>query len=562
MSMPSIPASQIVQVTPGVIGAGGSGLTLNGLFLTTSIRPPIGEVVSLPTPTAVEEYFGPGAPELTAANIYFGGFDNSNVKPGAMLFAQYPLSGPVAPYIRGGASTSLAAIQALTPGTMTIAINGQSHTSSSINLSGATSFSNAASTIQSALGAYDAVFTGSITGTALTVGGSVVGALEPGQLVTGAGVTAGTTIVSGSGTSWVVSASQTVSSETLSCGPAEVTYDSVAEAFVITGGTPGAIGTIAFPTTAGISTGLGLTAATGAVLSQGAPEATPVAFMTALAAGFQNWAKFSTIFEPVTNDKVSFAQWTNSTGNRFAYVMSDSNAAPTTGEDTSSAGYLIQQAGYSGTIPIYDPQYSFKNAFNMGATAAIDFTQEAGRITFAFKSLSGLLPDVTSETIADNLIADGYNFYGAYATAAQGFVFYYPGSITGPFEWDDSYCNQIALNAAMQLALMELLTQVKSIPYNNQGAGLIASALNDPISAAVNFGSVVAGVTLSSAQQSEVNTAAGLNIVPTLFQQGWYLQIGIASAQVRGQRGSPPITLWYCDGEAVQKIAMASIDIL
>lgn len=62
-----------------------------------------------------------------------------------------------------------------------------------------------------------ASFTGSITGTALTVTGSVAGTIAIGQLLqdsTG-NLASGTTIVSGSGTSWVVSPSQTVASETM-----------------------------------------------------------------------------------------------------------------------------------------------------------------------------------------------------------------------------------------------------------------------------------------------------------------------------------------------------------
>lgn len=58
-------------------------------------------------------------------------------------------------------------------------------------------------------------FTGSITGTALTVSG-VTGTIAVGQTLFGAGVTAGTTITAGSGTAWTVSASQTVASEAMS----------------------------------------------------------------------------------------------------------------------------------------------------------------------------------------------------------------------------------------------------------------------------------------------------------------------------------------------------------
>jgi len=60
-------------------------------------------------------------------------------------------------------------------------------------------------------------FTGSISGTTLTSGTVTEGAITIGQIISGAGVTAGTIIVSNiSGTSWVVSASQTVASTTIS----------------------------------------------------------------------------------------------------------------------------------------------------------------------------------------------------------------------------------------------------------------------------------------------------------------------------------------------------------
>lgn len=61
---------------------------------------------------------------------------------------------------------------------------------------------------------FGASFTGAITGTALTVSG-VTGNITIGQTVLGSGVTAGTVIQSGSGTSWVVNNSQTVVSEAM-----------------------------------------------------------------------------------------------------------------------------------------------------------------------------------------------------------------------------------------------------------------------------------------------------------------------------------------------------------
>ena len=60
-----------------------------------------------------------------------------------------------------------------------------------------------------------ATFTGAISGTTLTVS-SVTGTVAIGQFVYGAGVQSGTIITAGSGTSWTVSVSQTVTSEAMS----------------------------------------------------------------------------------------------------------------------------------------------------------------------------------------------------------------------------------------------------------------------------------------------------------------------------------------------------------
>jgi molybdenum cofactor biosynthesis enzyme len=66
-----------------------------------------------------------------------------------------------------------------------------------------------------ATGAPGAVFTGSISGTTLTVSTVTSGQVQIGQTISGTGVTSGTTILSGAGLSWVVSASQTVSLTTI-----------------------------------------------------------------------------------------------------------------------------------------------------------------------------------------------------------------------------------------------------------------------------------------------------------------------------------------------------------
>jgi len=573
--MATIPASAIVAVNPQVLSAGGTGLTLNGMMLTNGTQVPIGVAQSFATAASVAAYFGAGSAEAANAAIYFAGFDNSNVKPGNLFFAQYNQTA-VAAYTRGGAVTgiTLAAMGAFT-GSLTIVMDGYTHTTASCSLSGCTSYSNAASIINTSLNATQptqASVTGSIATTTLTVTAVGSGALAVGQTLSGSGITAGTKITArGTGTggtgTYTVDTSQTASSTTITAKATAVvvSYDSVSGAFVITSGITGAPSTVAFASGT-LAPLIYLTSATGAVLSQGAALAVPAAFMTALVAVQQNWATFMTTFDPDGGSgntvKLAFATWNGLQNNRWMYVCSDTDANPTTTNPaTSSLGYLITAAGISGTMLIYDPTGIYLNAFVLGATASIDFAQTNGRITYKFKSQSGITPNVTDLTIANNLIANGYNFYGAYATAASGFRFFGPGSVSGIFVWADSYINQIWLNNSLQLSLVVLLTQSRSVPYNPAGYALIEAAVSDAIKAGLNFGAFTPGVVLTALQIAEANAQAGIDISGALYATGYYFQVLPAVAATRTARSSPPCNFWYCDPGAIQYISLASIEL-
>ncbi len=564
--MNSIPASAIVTINPGVISAGGTPLTLNGLLLTTSSRIPIGDVLSIPSLTGVINYFGADSDEANQAAVYFNGFDNSSVKPASMLFAQYPLT-DVAGWMRGGdvSGLTLTQLQAIT-GTVIVDIDGVTQTSSSINLSTATSFSLAASIINKALavaGPTEAVFTGSIAGTTLTVSATSSGIIEVGQVLSGTGVTADTYIVArgtgvgGTGT-YTVSPTQTASSTTITAKAPIVTYDSVSGGFLLTSPTTGADSSVGFATGTA-STALKLTSATGAQVSAGADATTPSAFMSALVQTTQNWASFATAWEPIVATKLAFAAWNNGQNERFLYCMGETDVVATQANPTGTAGYDIEANDYSGTAMLWQPSETYLPAFVMGCVASVDFTQTEGRATLAFRSQSGLTVGVRDQTIAEQLLANGYSYYGAYATSADGFNFLYNGQVSGQYLWIDSYINEIWLNAALQQALLSLLVSVRSVPYNTAGYTLIRQACADPIQAGLNFGAIRPDVPLSASQIAQVNQAAGIKIDGPLATTGWYLQVKAATPQQRALRASPPITLWYMDGQSVQSINMSSI---
>lgn len=591
--MTTISANLFVANNPGVLAAGGSGLDLNGLLLTKSNRVPVGAVMSFSSPTAVQSFFGGTSAELKFAgggsglgSGYFGGFDTSTIKPGELLVAQYNTVA-VSAYLWGGNASAITLTQLQSfNASLTVTING-TPTTASVNLSGATSFTNAAQLIETDLaisGVAAAAFTGAITANVLTVTSPTGAPLAVGQKITGATVAAATFISSlGTGTgaagtyNLTTTAGSPISAESMTSTQPAVTFDSITSAFVINSGTTGTGSTMAFAS-GPMAVDLLLTQATGAVLSQGAAVATPSTFMNNLLSVTTNWVTFTHCFDPDNGsgftNKLAFSAWNSSKNNRFMYVPFDTDVTPQTeNPDPSCFAAAVAAASISGTSiqaePLGDQNLC---AFVCGAVASINLNQPGGRISMAYKKQAGLVPGVLTDTAAINLggnpqvtgdRGNGYNYYGAIATANQSFIDYQRGFVSGPFLWIDTYVNQIALNAAMQLDLMELQEQANSIPFTSSGDGLIEAALADTIQQFTTFGAIVAGVTLSASQIAQANAqAGGLNIGPTLQNQGWYLFLTTPSSTVRQGRGPRAITFFYCDGESVQSFSLGTVTVL
>lgn len=408
----------------------------------------------------------------------------------------------------------------------------------------------------------------------MTVNSVASGTLAVGQLLSGTGgLAANTSIASlaggtgGTGTYVLSGGAQTIGATTISAGPLTVTYDSVSGGFIITGGTPGS-GTITQASGA-IATNLLLTTVTGAVLSQGAAAATPGPFMNGVITETTNWATFTTLFDPDAYgnaNKLLFSRWTDSTDDAYMYVGWDTDITPTLSQNApTSLGQLLAASEISGTNLNWAPTAALGielASFVCGMVASIDFEATNGRITLAYKGLDGLDLTVTDAETASNLIANGYNFYGQYAARNQLFNFYQNGSVSGSFAWADSFVDQIWLNNELQLDLLTFLQNSKSVPYNQTGYGSIEAVIGGGAAAkGLNNGVITAGVELSAGQIIEVNQATGLKIDGILSTRGWYAQVQPASAQVRGQRGSPPSTFWYTDGGSIQKIDLASVEV-
>ena len=571
----AIPFSEVVNVVPSVLSAGGDAVDLNGVLLTQNPLAPYGTILEFATQADVAAYFGATSTEAQLATNYFKGFSIATAQPGLFYVTAYPESA-IAAFLRSGslASLTIAQLNALS-GSLSVDMDGFTWSAASINLSSASSFSAAAAAIQTALAATTqtaADVTGSISGTTLTVTAVASGALAIGQQITGTGVSAGTVITAfGTGTggvgTYTVNNSQTVASEALvgEFVAPSVTFSSTASALVVTSGITGSASTAAYATGT-LAASLKLDQADGAVLSQGAAPATPAAFMANLINQNQNWATFFTAWESQLTEKEAFAQWSNSMAPRYLYVPQDSDVGALTANNTATFGNYLQTNQLIGTLPVWGPDTATNNqyaAFVCGFAASLNFSELNGRATLAFKSQSGLPAAVSDATQYAAIISNGYNVYSYFGSnnPANNASWMMPGSVSGSWKWADTYLNQIWLNANLQLAMVKLLQAVKSIPYNAQGNGLINAAAMDPIDQAITFGAIRKGVQLSAAQVAEIQYALGFDASAMVQAQGFYLQIGQATAAVRAARGTPPITLYYQDGESVQQINLASIAI-
>lgn len=497
----SIPASQIVRINPRVIQAGGRDLVMNGLFFTNNDLIPTSSIaMSFATAEDVGAYFGTTSDEYNVAQIYFAGYNNSFKKPRTILFARR-VDQAIPAYVRGGAlvgstATVLATLKTITDGSLSILIGEDTYAVTGLDFSAATSLSDIATIIQTALAADDP--------------------------------TAAPTVA----------------------------YSSLTKAFTITSEQTGADALAGYGSGT-VATALNLTQAGGAVLSQGADAMDVTANMTAIREVTENWATFTHLYADASDEEMlALSDWASSQGTEYLYVCWSTDAQLLSQSDSTSIAIQFEAAQAGATTLVYgDVTYA---AFIMGCAASIDWERVQGTINFAFKSQDGLAATVENATQANTLLGKTVNFYGNYATRNDNFVWLYNASMFGQYNFIDPFVNAIWLNNAMQVACMNGFQNSPRVPYNEDGYAQVRAWLMDPINRARKNGVIDSGVVLSEAQKTEVIREAGLDITSNLENDGFYLQVVDAGASVRTTRNSPNINLWYSYGGSINRLEIAS----
>ena len=288
----TIPASYIVAINPRLIPAGGNDLEFNGLFLTESaLIPADAPLMSFTSAATVGAFFGETSDEYAAASQYFLGYNNSFAKPRRVMFGRR-IASACGAWIRGAKFTgTLSDFAAMAAGTLNITINGTEIALTSLDFTSCTSFSAAATVLQTAL----ATELSSVT----------------------------------------------------------VTYSSLTGAFQINSPSTGDDEAITYATGTA-ATLMNLTQTAGAVLSQGSDALTQTANMNAITNQSQNWVTFTTLYTATDDEHLGLAQWASNQGIEYLYVGWSAAANLLSQSDTSSIAYQIEQAEYSATALVYD----------------------------------------------------------------------------------------------------------------------------------------------------------------------------------------------------------------
>ena len=484
----SIPASDIVNILPSALAAGGSELSLNTVVFTAASKFPIKQYFDLDT---VRDDFGSTSNEYKFAETYLQGFSGSTIKPYSVFFAEYVNANKAATLIGLSLrSTTLEKLK-LVNGTLSVTINGTLKTGT-VNLSTATSFSSAATLI----------------GTALT---------------------------------------------------ATVTFDTQLQAFIVASGTTGLTSSISFGSGTAADA-LGLSEVGGAVVNNNTVADTADSALERVTDETLNFAPITGIGFNVDWFK-KIATWVTKQNHRFWLFQYDKEPTATIAGSTVNFAAWLKGNDVADVTPIYgDIEHV---AFACGSVASIDFSEVNGRVTLDFRSQSGIKASVTSKQDAKALEANGYAFYGAWATANDRFQFMRNSVVSGEFKWANTYAFQIWLNQGFQLDGIIGLQQYKSIPPNNEGKALYRAIFQDRINNGKAFGGIVAGMKLTEQQKSVINretnsTGAASQVELT----GWYMYVGDAVNVQGAARKRFPAKFFYSDGGDIQGINMTSTAVL
>ena len=496
--MSTIPISQVVQMAPGVVQGGGAASKLSGMVFTQDASVPPGQVQNFFTATTVSNWFGPGANATSIGNNYFPGIVNGGQLPFVLKFARFALTAaPAGSYGANLGSLTLSQLQAFT-GTLIVTTSAL-FTSTTINLSSATSFANAATIMTAAFTTPDFAIAYDAQRNRFTL------------LTTGTGASVSSSDVSG----------------TLA---ANVKLSQASGAFIQT---------------------------------VGVAADTPATAMARAVALDANWGTFTTDYAAILTERQAWATYNSGLNYQFLYVAWDTEAASIIANNAASFGAIAFATPYQGTWPVYGTQalagafmgYAASINFNItnGRTTAAfrQFNAAPAATVTDLTTANNLLSNHYTYLGAYANAANTYTI--SYAGAISG-AFLWADTYL-----DQIYLNRELQRAFFESMLAYNSIPYNQDGYTElyrAGVDVINAAVTSGI---IRTGVTLSN---SQAQQINTQAGRNISDVLQTRGWYLLIGDPANVAQARQQRTSPQASLWYTDGGSVQQLTVQSIAVI
>jgi hypothetical protein len=582
-----ISMSRYISIISGV--GGGAAVAQRQLIMRivtqNSVLPP-GLVAQFANPASVGAYFGTNSEEYNRATAYFSFVSKNINSPALISFARW-VSTAIAPMIVGDTLTkSLAVLAAYTSGTLTLNVGATAIQLAGINLSSATTLTQVASLMQTAIQAAGVVIAapaapttsssagGTLAGatyyvktTYVNAIGETVGSSESTQVVAAnylldvtspaaeTGATGWNVYVATAtgaeekqnatpiaiGTNWTLPTTGLVTGATVPTSnttgnsqltSATVSFNTNTNQYVLTGSNPGSGTLSATPTglTTDVSAALGWTTG-GTILVAGQSSQTAAAAIAASSAISNNFGSFvyATPSTPLQNTDIeAIAEWTDAQNNLYLYSL----ATPLANLQTLFA--LI--SGYSGVaINILSTTQTndFVEQSPCEILAATNYNKAGASQNYMYYQFPNRNITVSDDNTANLADASRGNYIGVTQNAGQQLAFYQRGVLCGGSQAatdQNTFANEMWLKSSFSAQFMSLFLNVPEVPADDSGAAMLLGVMTPTIALAKTNGVISVGKTLNAVQQQYITSITGDSTAWRQVQTiGYWLSITFTS---------------------------------
>lgn len=493
----AISFKRYVDITSGV--GGGAGVRQRDLILrlfSTDTRVPEKTVIEMTRVGDVKSYFGPTSPEYLRAVFYFGFISKLITAPKKISFSRWADVAAAGRIFGAAKAFAVSQFTGVTTGALKLTIGAYTTDVTGLDFSSATTLSNIASVLQTAI-------------QAKTAGGA----------------------------DWTAAA---------------VTYNATANRFELVGGVVGAeaIATAAPASGVDVRTLLGWDAT--AVFSPGVDAQEPLDAFTASVQVSDNFGTAAFAATITQAQALAVAQQNDTYNVKFILSLGIAQA--------DAASYYGALSGLSGVCTTLSPLATeYPELLPAAILAATDYSRRNSVQNYMYQQAT-LTPSAADDATADAMDAARVNYYGVTQTAGQNIAFYQRGIMMGlatdPVDMN-TYANEMWLKDAAGAKIMELLLSLARVSANAAGRSQLLAVLQGVIESATFNGAISVGKPLNTTQKLYIGNLTGdENAWQQVFHLGYWLDCVLQSYVTQDSRTEwkAVYTLIYSKDDAIRKV--------